>query len=101
MTHDTAKPPLKNSVYEKEMARLQRELVKLQEWVKHERLKVCVLCEGRDAAGKGATSKRSAERANPRVARVAALDKPADRERSERCFQRCAELLRAGGETTH
>src|SRR5436190_12387148 len=98
MTHDVPKPPLKNSVYEKELARLQRELVKLQEWVKHERLRVCVLFEGRDTEGKGGTIKRIAERTNPRVVRVVALDKPSDRERSEWYFQRYAEQLPAGGE---
>ena len=98
MTHDTPKPALKTSFYVKEMARLQRELVKLQEWVKHEQLKVCVLFEGRDAAGKGGTIKRIVERTNPRVVRVVALDKPSDRERSEWYFQRYVEQLPAGGE---
>jgi polyphosphate kinase 2 len=90
--------PLRKTVYEKELARLQRELVKLQEWVKHEQLKLCVLFEGRDAAGKGGTIKRIAERTNPRVVRVVALDKPSDRERSQWYFQRYVEQLPAGGE---
>ena len=70
------KPKLDAREYERELARLQRELVKLQEWVHHEGLKVCVLFEGRDAAGKGGTIKRIVERTNPRVVRVVALDKP-------------------------
>jgi polyphosphate kinase 2 len=108
MTSDPATPaahgpdarpkPLKNAFYEQELALLQRELVKLQEWVRHEQLKLCVLFEGRDAAGKGGTIKRIVERTNPRVVRVVALDKPSDREQSEWYFQRYAEQLPAGGE---
>ncbi|MBX3284692.1 MAG: polyphosphate kinase 2 [Actinobacteria bacterium] len=92
------KPKLDRAVYEAELARLQRELVKLQEWVRHEGLKVCVLFEGRDAAGKGGTIKRITERTNPRVVRVVALDKPTERERSQWYFQRYAAELPAGGE---
>ena len=78
--HSEAKPTaLSSHAYEKNLARLQRELVKLQEWVRHEGLKMCVLFEGRDAAGKGGTIKRIVERTNPRVVRVAALGTP-DRE---------------------
>ena len=65
MTTDEHAKPLKKTVYERELALLQRELVKLQEWVRHEQLKLCVLFEGRDAAGKGGTIKRIAERTNP------------------------------------
>lgn len=89
---------MKRAVYERELVLLQRELVKLQEWVRHERLKLCVLFEGRDAAGKGGTIKRIVERTNPRVVRVVALDKPTERERSQWYFQRYAEQLPAGGE---
>jgi polyphosphate kinase 2 len=85
-------------VYEKELSRLQRELVKLQEWVRHEGLKVCVLFEGRDAAGKGGTIKRIVERTNPRVVRVAALDKPTEKERTQWYFQRYVAELPSGGE---
>ena len=74
--------------YEKNLARLQRELVKLQEWVRHEGLKVCVLFEGRDAAGKGGTIKRIVERTNPRVVRVAALGTPTEKEQTQWYFQR-------------
>jgi polyphosphate kinase 2 len=93
-------PPkrMKKELYQRELLTLQRELVKLQEWVKHEKLKVCVLFEGRDAAGKGSTIKRITERTNPRVVRVVALDKPTERERSQWYFQRYVAHLPAGGE---
>src|SRR3954468_10697830 len=84
--------------YEKHLARLQRELVKLQEWVRQENLKVCVLFEGRDAAGKGGTIKRIVERTNPRVVRVAALGTPTEKEKTEWYFQCYVEQLPAGGE---
>ena len=74
---------LRRAVYERHLGELQRELVKLQEWVVHEGLRVCVLFEGRDAAGKGGTIKRIAERTNPRVVRVVALPKPTERERTQ------------------
>ena len=70
------------------MQRLQRELVKLQEWVRQENLKLCVLFEGRDAAGKGGTIKRIVERTNPRVVRVAALGTPTEREKTQWYYQR-------------
>ena len=95
---DARAKPMRNTAYERELAVLQRELVKLQEWVRHEGLKVCVLFEGRDAAGKGGTIKRIVERTNPRVVRVVALDKPTERERSQWYFQRYVEQLPAGGE---
>src|SRR6266571_5099043 len=90
--------PLRRSFYDRELVHLQRELVKLQEWVRHEQLKLCVLFEGRDAAGKGGTIKRIVERTNPRVVRVVALDKPSERERSQWYFQRYVEQLPTGGE---
>ena len=94
-----AKPTkLSDRAYEKNLARLQRELVKLQEWVRHEGLKMCVLFEGRDAAGKGGTIKRIVERTNPRVVRVVALGTPTERERTQWYFQRYVEHLPAGGE---
>ncbi len=80
------------------MARLQRELVKLQEWVRQEELKICVLFEGRDAAGKGGTIKRIVERTNPRIVRVAALATPTEKERTQWYFQRYVAHLPAGGE---
>jgi polyphosphate kinase 2 len=84
--------------YEKEMKRLQVELVRLQEWVKREGLKVVVLFEGRDTAGKGGVIRRIAERTNPRVVRVVALGMPSDRERSQWYFQRYVAHLPAAGE---
>ncbi|MFN8217379.1 MAG: polyphosphate kinase 2 [Solirubrobacterales bacterium] len=84
--------------YEKELARLQVELVRLQEWIVHEGLKVAVIFEGRDTAGKGGAIKRITERTNPRVVRIAALAKPTERERSQWYFQRYVAQLPAGGE---
>jgi polyphosphate kinase len=84
--------------YERELARLQIELVKLQEWVKHTGLKVVVLFEGRDAAGKGGTIKRITESLNPRICRVVALGTPTEREKTQWYFQRYAAQLPAAGE---
>src|SRR5215471_5436644 len=85
-------------VYFKELFRLQGELVKLQDWVQHEKLKVIVIFEGRDAAGKGGVIKRITQRLNPRVCRVAALPAPSERERTQWYFQRYVAHLPAGGE---
>ena len=85
-------------VYFKELFRLQRELVKLQDWVATQKLKVVVIFEGRDAAGKGGVIKRITQRLNPRVARVVALPAPSERERSQRYFQRYVPHLPAAGE---
>lgn len=84
--------------YFKELFRLQGELVKLQSWVQHEKLKVVVIFEGRDSAGKGGVIKRITQRLNPRVCRVAALPAPNERERSQWYFQRYVSHLPAGGE---
>jgi polyphosphate kinase 2 len=84
--------------YFKELLRLQRELVKLQDWVAHRKLKVVVLFEGRDSAGKGGVIKRITQRLNPRVCRVVALTAPSERERTQWYFQRYAAHLPAGGE---
>ncbi len=84
--------------YFKELFRLQRELVKLQDWVVQEKLKVVVVFEGRDAAGKGGVIKRITQRLNPRVCRVAALPAPNERERTQWYFQRYAAHLPAAGE---
>ncbi|GGQ27886.1 polyphosphate kinase 2 [Actinomadura coerulea] len=89
---------LPRRVYEPELARLQAELVKLQEWVRSEGARVVVVFEGRDAAGKGSTIKRVTEYLNPRVARIAALPVPTDRERTQWYFQRYVEHLPAAGE---
>ncbi|GAA2279661.1 polyphosphate kinase 2 [Actinomadura sp. NPDC048955] len=89
---------LPRSVYEPELARLQAELVNLQEWVRSEGARVVVVFEGRDAAGKGSTIKRVTEYLNPRVARIVALPVPTDRERTQWYFQRYVEHLPAAGE---
>jgi len=82
------RPRLEKKQYEAELARLQVELVKLQEWVKANGLKIVMLFEGRDAAGKGGAIKRITEALNPRVCRTVALGVPTDRERSQWYFQR-------------
>jgi polyphosphate kinase len=84
--------------YNRELRRLQVELVKLQEWVRHEGLKVVIIFEGRDAAGKGGAIKRITECLNPRVCRVAALAAPTEREKTQWYFQRYAACLPAAGE---
>mgnify|MGYP000997198621 CR=1 FL=1 len=87
-----------NKAYEEQMAHLQVELLKLQNWVKETGERIVVLFEGRDAAGKGGTIKRFMEHLNPRGARVVALEKPNERERTQWYFQRYIENLPAGGE---
>ena len=84
--------------YAAELTRLQVELVKLQEWIRHSSLKVAVVFEGRDAAGKGGAIKRITERLNPRVCRVVALPAPTERERTQWYFQRYVAHLPAAGE---
>lgn len=84
--------------YFKELFRLQGELVKLQSWVQQNKLKVVVIFEGRDSAGKGGVIKRITQRLNPRVCRVAALPAPSERERTQWYFQRYVSHLPAGGE---
>ncbi|WP_028080834.1 polyphosphate kinase 2 [Solimonas soli] len=84
--------------YFRELLRLQGELIKLQSWVVRHKLKVVVLFEGRDSAGKGGAIKRVTQRLNPRVCRVAALPAPNDRERTQWYFQRYVSHLPAGGE---
>ena len=89
---------LDRKTYFRELFRLQGELVKLQDWVAHNKLKVVVLFEGRDAAGKGGVIKRITQRLNPRVCRIAALPAPNDREQTQWYFQRYISHLPAGGE---
>jgi len=84
--------------YDRELRRLQIELVKLQEWVRTEKLRVVVIFEGRDAAGKGGAIKRITESLNPRVCRVVALSTPTEREQTQWYFQRYAAHLPAAGE---
>jgi polyphosphate kinase len=88
----------KRKAYFRELFRLQRELVKLQDWVSHTKERVVVLFEGRDSAGKGGVIKRITQRLNPRVCRVVALPAPNDRERTQWYFQRYITHLPAGGE---
>lgn len=92
------KDKLDEKSYEKELEKLQIELVKLQEWIREQGLKVVVIFEGRDAAGKGGTIKRITEKLNPRISRIVALAKPTERERSQWYFQRYITHLPAAGE---
>ncbi|ARH89642.1 MULTISPECIES: polyphosphate kinase 2 [Streptomyces] len=89
---------LPKPLYERELYRLQTELVKVQEWVRAEGARLVVVFEGRDAAGKGSTIKRVTQYLNPRVARIVALPRPTERERTQWYFQRYAEHLPAAGE---
>lgn len=92
------KPALKNKEYEKELRRLHVELVKLQQWVVAKGLKVCIVFEGRDGAGKGGTIKAITERVSPRVFRVVALPAPTEKEKSQLYFQRYVPHLPSAGE---
>lgn len=92
------KSKISNSFYENELLKLQKELVKMQYWVKQQGMKVVIIFEGRDAAGKGGVIKRITEPLNPRGCRVVALDKPSDREKTEWYFQRYVAHLPASGE---
>ncbi|HKO88488.1 MAG TPA: polyphosphate kinase 2, partial [Burkholderiales bacterium] len=89
---------LTRKTYDEELKRLHVELVKLQEWVKHKGLKVCIVFEGRDGAGKGGTIKAITERVSPRVFRVIALPAPTEREKSQMYMQRYLPHLPAAGE---
>jgi polyphosphate kinase len=98
---ESAAPPdgrLKGKDYERELAKLHVELVKLQQWVVHKGLKVCIVFEGRDGAGKGGTIKAITERVSPRVFRVVALPAPTEREKSQMYFQRYMPHMPAAGE---
>ncbi len=92
------KGKLKVDIYSKHLAKYQKELVKLQEWIKYKGLKVVVIFEGRDAAGKGGVIKRIHESLNPRVVRVEALGTPTEREKTQWYFQRYVSRLPAAGE---
>src|SRR5215217_2586542 len=89
---------LKGKEYASELERLHTELVKLQEWVKHKGLKVAIVFEGRDTAGKGGTIKAITERVSPRVFRVVALPAPTERERSQMYLQRYLPHLPGAGD---
>jgi len=94
----TANGGLSNKEYSKTLKRLHVELVRLQEWVKHAGLKVCIIFEGRDGAGKGGTIKAITDRVSPRVFRVVALPAPTERQKSQMYLQRYIPYLPAGGE---
>ncbi|MBP1637812.1 MAG: hypothetical protein H6Q18_601 [Bacteroidetes bacterium] len=96
--HVHLKEKLKKDTYENELQKLQIELVKLQEWIKAKGLKVVIIFEGRDAAGKGGTIKRVTESLNPRICRVVALGTPTEKEKSQWYFQRYVPNLPAAGE---
>ena len=91
------KQKLKRKIYDKKLRKLHVELVKLQEWVKHKGLKVYIVFEGRDGAGKGGTIKAITERVSPRVFRVIALPAPTEREKSQMYLQRYLPYLPAAG----
>ena len=93
-----SKKKLDKKFYEEELKKLQIELVKLEEWIKYKGLKVVVIFEGRDAAGKGGVIKRIMESLNPRYCRVEALGTPTEREKTQWYFQRYVPRLPAGGE---
>ena len=99
-TADTSQPPKKlgRKEYEDELAKLQGELVAMQEWVKTSGAKVCIVFEGRDTAGKGGTIKRITERVSPRVFRVVALPAPTEREKSQMYIQRYMRHFPSAGE---
>ena len=96
--HKAARNTIDRNLYFNELFRLQGELVKLQDWVVNQKLKIVVIFEGRDAAGKGGVIKRITQRLNPRICRVAALPAPSERERTQWYFQRYVSHLPAGGE---
>ena len=96
--NDASSTKLKGKDYEHELKKLHVELVKLQEWVKHKGLKICIVFEGRDGAGKGGTIKAITERVSPRVFRVVALPAPTEREKSQMYIQRYLPHLPAAGE---
>jgi len=98
MSADTPAARMKRKAYEKELGKLQVELSDLQEWVKSNKLRVIVLFEGRDAAGKGGTIKAITEKVSPRVFRVAALPAPSDREKTQLFLQRYMQQFPAAGE---
>src|SRR5262245_38899766 len=89
---------LKRKAYDKELRKLQGKLCRLQDWVKHEGLRVIILFEGRDAAGKGGTIRALTDRLSPRVFRVVALPAPSDREKSQMYLQRYLAHFPAAGE---
>src|SRR5947208_12602147 len=94
----SASKKMKRKKYEKELRRLQTELCKLQEWIKHAGLRIIIVFEGRDGAGKGGTIRAITERVSPRVFRIAALPAPSDREKTQVYLQRYMKHFPAAGE---
>src|SRR3569833_3150621 len=95
---ERARPAMDRRAYFRELFKLQTELVRLQDWVQYHKLKMLVIFEGRDSAGKGGAIKRLTQRRNPRVCRVVALPAPTERERGQWYFQRFVPHLPAAGE---
>ena len=98
MSHDTKPPKLSKKAYEKELLRLQAELVAMQQWVVENGERLVIVMEGRDAAGKGSAIKRITQYMNPRTCRIEALPKPTEREQGQWYFQRYVEKLPTAGE---
>ncbi|MDC7108715.1 polyphosphate kinase 2 [Corynebacterium afermentans] len=98
MSHDNKPPKLSKKAYEKELLRLQAELVAMQQWVVESGERLVIVMEGRDAAGKGSAIKRITQYLNPRTCRIEALPKPTDREQGQWYFQRYVEKLPTAGE---
>ena len=98
MSHDNKPPKLSKKAYEKELLRLQAELVAMQQWVVENGERLVIVMEGRDAAGKGSAIKRITQYLNPRTCRIEALPKPTDREQGQWYFQRYVEKLPTAGE---
>jgi len=98
ISSDSVKPKMKRKEYDKELRKLQIELCRLQEWVKYKGLRIVLVFEGRDGAGKGGTIKAITERVSPRVFRIVALPAPSDREKSQLYMQRYMQHMPAAGE---
>src|SRR6202007_3301688 len=96
--HDGGSSKMKRKDYEEELRKLQVQLCHLQEWVKEKKLRIIIIFEGRDAAGKGGTIKAITEKVSPRVFRVVALPAPSDRQKSQLFIQRYVEQFPAAGE---
>src|SRR5262245_53015006 len=95
---ENSTPKLKRKAYEKELRKLQTELCRLQDWVKHKGLRAIIVLEGRDAAGKGGTIKAITERVSPRVFKLVALPAPTEREKSQLYVQRYVQHFPSAGE---
>ena len=99
-TEKSKRKKIKNNFYESELSKLQIELVKMQEWIRHKGMRVVVLFEGRDAAGKGGSIKRITQSLSPRVCRVVALPAPTEREKTQWYFQRSTKYPQCRSKST-